>query len=127
MRSRLPSILALSVVATLCGMTGLSSAEQPASGEPPPLRADEPFAREFSAELAARALDQSALHWLRTRNRAACHTVTPYLMARPALAAVAAEPPEVRAFLEDAVAGRRETAPIPADGRMALAVATAAA
>jgi len=68
----------------------LSLANVPA---PAPLVADEPLAPAFSLERAAQALDTSALHWQKTRKCAACHTMAPYLMARPALAAVSPEPP----------------------------------
>jgi squalene-hopene/tetraprenyl-beta-curcumene cyclase len=63
---------------------------------PAPLVAEEPLARSFSLESAARSLDVGALHWQKTRKCAACHTLGPYLMARPSLAAVSPEPPEVR-------------------------------
>src|SRR5206468_9035538 len=63
---------------------------------PLPLVADEPLAGRFSLERAARSLDIAALHWQKTRKCAACHTLPPYLMARPYLAAVSPEPPEVR-------------------------------
>src|SRR5207247_5567460 len=78
---------------------------------PPPLVADEPLAREFSLERAARLLDTTALHWQKTRRCAACHTLPPYLMARPCLSAVAPEPPEVRRFFETIVAQSLEGEP----------------
>jgi squalene-hopene/tetraprenyl-beta-curcumene cyclase len=78
---------------------------------PPALSREEPLAREFSAERAARALDTAALHWAKTRGCAACHTIPPYLMARQSLAAVAPVPPGVRRFVEDVVARRREGEP----------------
>ena len=58
---------------------------------PAPLFAEEPLARSFSLESAARSLDVGALHWQKTRKCAACHTLVPYLMARPSLAAVSPE------------------------------------
>src|SRR5262245_62452514 len=67
---------------------------------PAPLVAEEPLARSFSLESAARSLDVGALHWQKTRKCAACHTMVPYLMARSSLAAVSPEPPEVRRFFE---------------------------
>src|SRR5688572_1737252 len=39
------------------------------------LDADEPLARSFSLESAARTLDISALHWQKTQKCAACHTM----------------------------------------------------
>ena len=48
---------------------------------PPPVAEDEPLAAEFSLERATHALDTTALHWQKTRRCAACHTMTPYLMA----------------------------------------------
>src|SRR4051794_21702289 len=118
---RSPSLAYVGPAALVLWGAVLGPAVRDADDGPPPIQADEPFAREFSAERAARALDAAALGWLRTKNCAACHTVPPYLMARPALAAVLPVPAEARAFVEDAVAGRRETAVIPADGRAALA------
>src|SRR4051812_3823863 len=66
--------------------------------EPVAIAADEPFAESFSLELAARNLDNTALHWQREQRCAACHTLPPYLIARPLLSSIAPEPPEVRAF-----------------------------
>jgi squalene-hopene/tetraprenyl-beta-curcumene cyclase len=96
---------------------------------PPPFAPDEPFAKEFSAALAARSLDTAALHWQKTRACTACHTMPAYLMARPALAAVSPPAPEVRQFFEDLVAQRRDALPsyLPADGRTAVRVGLATA
>src|SRR5712692_5704429 len=55
---------------------------------PPPITPDEPIAKSFSPERAAHYLDTAALHWIKTKNCTACHTMLPYVMARPALAAV---------------------------------------
>src|SRR5262245_25832924 len=126
MPSPSPVRIRLTALAALCA-TAFGPADSVAETEPPPIQADEPFARAFSPELAARALDNAALHWIRTKNCAACHTVPPYLMARPALAAVLPAPAEARAFVEDAVAGRRETATTPVDARVSLAVGYAVA
>jgi squalene-hopene/tetraprenyl-beta-curcumene cyclase len=96
--------------------------------EPPEISPDEPLAAEFSLELAARALDVEALHWQKTRQCAACHTLPPYLMARPALARVLPEPPEVRRFFENIVANRLEPEPaLPKDGIAAVTIEVAAA
>jgi squalene-hopene/tetraprenyl-beta-curcumene cyclase len=95
---------------------------------PPPLVADEPLARAFSLERAARSLDISALHWQKTRKCAACHTLPPYLMARPYLAVVSPEPPEVRRFFETIVEHRLEGEPnLPKDGVAAVVIEVAAA
>src|SRR5262245_28625162 len=90
---------------------------------PPPIAADDPLAQVFSLERAAQSLDTSALHWQKTRQCAACHTLPPYLMARPHLAAVLPEPPEVRRFLETIVEQRLEGAPaLPKDAVTAVVV-----
>jgi squalene-hopene/tetraprenyl-beta-curcumene cyclase len=97
------------------------------AAEPPEISAGEPFAREFSLELAAHNLDNTALHWQREYQCAACHTLPPYLMARPLLSSVAPEPPEVRAFFEQIVNERLEGEPdLPKDGISAIIVQTAA-
>ena len=96
---------------------------------PPPVTPDEPVAKEFSLELAARYLDTSALDWLKTRNCAACHTMTPYLMARPATTSVLSSGAEVRRFFEDITATPEKAFPssLPADGRTSVVVVTATA
>ena len=95
---------------------------------PPPAVPDEPIAREFSLERAAQSLDTAALHWQKTRKCAACHTMPPYLMARPYLAAVSPEPPEVRRFFETIVEQRLETEPaLPNDAVTAVVIEVAAA
>ena len=95
---------------------------------PVPPVAGEPPARTFSPENAARSLDVGALHWQKTRRCAACHTMVPYLMARPALAAVAPEPPEVRRFFEVVVENRLEAEPaLPKDGVTAVVLGVAVA
>lgn len=96
--------------------------------EPAPLAEDEPFAKEFSLARAAESLDIAALHWQKTRNCAACHTLPPYLMARPLLSAVSPEPPDVRQFFEKIVAERLEPEPaLPKDGIAAVTVEVAVA
>ncbi|MFO1092208.1 MAG: hypothetical protein U0992_02700 [Planctomycetaceae bacterium] len=96
--------------------------------EPVAIAADEPFADAFSLELAAQNLDNTALHWQREHQCAACHTLPPYLMARPLLSSVAPEPPEVRAFFERIVNERLEGEPeLPQDGISAVIIQTAAA
>src|SRR3954453_18558754 len=95
---------------------------------PAPLVAEEPLARSFSLESAARSLDVGALHWQKTRKCAACHTMVPYLMARPVLAAVSPEPPEGRRFFETIVKKRLEAEPaLPKDGGTAVVLEVAVA
>ncbi|MBC7855055.1 MAG: squalene--hopene cyclase [Pirellulaceae bacterium] len=92
------------------------------------LVADEPFAGKFSLELAAQSLDATSLHWQKTRKCAACHTLPPYLMARPHLSPVAPELPEVRRFFETIVEQGLEGEPaLPKDGLTAVFIQTAAA
>ena len=62
--------------------------------------ADEPIRKTFSAERAARYLDNASLNWQKRRKCATCHTNMPYLMARPALGAVMKDSGEVRSFFE---------------------------
>ncbi|MBI1917233.1 MAG: terpene cyclase/mutase family protein [Planctomycetes bacterium] len=115
----------LTLTASASADEGLTLANVPA---PPPLVADEPLARAFSLKQAARSLDTAALHWQKTRKCAACHTLPPYLMARPFLAAVSPEPPEVRRFFETIVEHRLEGEPsLPKDGVSAVVIEVAAA
>lgn len=127
----MPNIIhvALLILSCLPAVVGagepLSLANVP---EPVPLSADEPLATEFSLERAAQSLDITALHWQKTRQCAACHTLPPYLAARPLLAAISPEPPEVRAFFEKIVTERLEPEPVlPKDGIAAVTVEVAIA
>lgn len=96
--------------------------------EPAPLSAEEPLISDFSLQRAAESLDITALHWQKTRQCAACHTLPPYLMARPLLNAISPEPPEVRQFFEKIVAERLEPEPaLPKDGIAAVTVEVAVA
>src|SRR5262245_18857505 len=72
---------------------------------------DEPRTKRFSLEQAARSLDMAALDWQKNRACTACHTMLPYLAARPALNAIAPQPSDVRQFFEDVVSGKREAMP----------------
>jgi squalene-hopene/tetraprenyl-beta-curcumene cyclase len=98
---------------------------------PSEISSAEPLATEFSLERAARALDGAALHWQKTNACTACHTMLPYLMARPTLAAVSPPSGEVRRFFEEIVAGKREAMPAytchDIDGAVAIGVAAALA
>ena len=62
--------------------------------------ADEPLRKRFSAEQAARYLDNTSLAWQKRRNCVTCHTNMAYLMARPALSEVLKDSGEVRGFFE---------------------------
>lgn len=96
--------------------------------EPEPIDAGEPFADAFSLERATRNLDNTALHWQREYQCAACHTLPPYLMSRHLLSNIAPEPPEVRAFFEQVVEQRLEGEPaLPKDGISAIIIETALA
>jgi squalene-hopene/tetraprenyl-beta-curcumene cyclase len=100
--------------------------------EPPaPIAPDEPFAKSFSLELAARSLDTAALDWQKTHACTACHTMLPYMMARPVLNAIAPQSAEVRQFFEEVVAEKREAMPSytcqDVDGAVAIGVASSLA
>jgi len=69
---------------------------------------DEPVRKTFSAEKAARYLDNASLNWQKRRNCVTCHTNAPYLMARPALGATLKDSGEVRSFFEDYYLSRWE-------------------
>jgi squalene-hopene/tetraprenyl-beta-curcumene cyclase len=111
-------------------VVGPLPAEEPgdAAAETSDASLDEPFAP-FSAARAADYLDAAALDWQQSHQCAACHTMMPYLMARPALASLSPPPPDARAFFEDLVTGRVERFPdyLPKDGRVSIVVGTAVA
>lgn len=89
---------------------------------------DEPLAQGFSPVLAAEHLDQSAGYWAQTRKCAACHTIPPYLMARPLLSGTKPGSGEIRAFVEKIVVDRLEAEPmLPKDGVSAIMVQAATA
>lgn len=94
---------------------------------PPPLTEAEPAAKEFSPERAARYLDSAAIHWIKTKSCVACHTLPPYLMARPTLARVSPPPAVVRRFFEEVADERQPAFPanLPADGRVSVLVSVA--
>ena len=126
----MPRYLTVSALLTLGAAT---QAAEPASRvevqAPPAIAPDEPLAKAFSAEQAARYLDAAARNWLQTKNCAACHTPVPYLMARAALTPVLAPAPEVRRFFEDITATPEKAFPahLPADARTSVVVVTATA
>jgi squalene-hopene/tetraprenyl-beta-curcumene cyclase len=90
---------------------------------------DEPLAERFSIERTVRLLDASATDWLVSRECIACHTMTPYLMARPAGEGILPASMDVRLFFESVADGRHAGVPDPAsfpqDGVSAVAVNTA--
>lgn len=91
------------------------------------ISADEPLARQFSAERAARYLDAAAISWQKSRKCAACHTMTCYLMARPLVSLGGPDQAEIRQFFEETVALRREAEPaLPKDGISAVLINLAA-
>ena len=69
---------------------------------------DEPVRSTFSAEQAARYLDNASLNWQKSRKCATCHTNMAYLMARPALGDALENSGEVRSFFEDYYLARWE-------------------
>ena len=77
--------------------------------KPPELSPEEPVRGKFSAQLAARYLDTSALHWQKQRKCGTCHTNFAYLMARPALKSISPPSQEVRKFFESMVEERWES------------------
>lgn len=96
---------------------------------PPVIAPDEPFAKVFSLERTAQYLDTAALHWQKTHACTACHTMLPYLMARPALNPLSPQSAEVRQFFEEVVSGKREAMPDytckDVDGAVAIGIASA--
>ena len=90
--------------------------------------AAEPLARAFSSRAAASYLDKTAKDWVETRRCAACHTIPPFLMARPFLPARGQESAEVRAFVERVVIDQLEAEPkLPPDSISAVNVQVATA
>lgn len=97
------------------GLIGLLFVSQPLHAQaprfpaPPPASAkfvevpatpDEPLAKEFSLENAARALDAGAINFAQQHRCVQCHANLMYAVARPALASVLEPPPDMRTFLE---------------------------
>src|SRR5205823_2131299 len=67
--------------------------------KPKPTSGDEPMAKQYSAENAAKYLDGVGVGWTRERKCITCHTNMPYLTARPLLKGDEGWK-EVRTFLE---------------------------
>lgn len=110
-------------------LTGLANGGEPLTLETAPdpvaLAPEEPLAGAFSLERAAESLDGVALHWQKTRRCAACHTLPPYLMARPLLTSISPEPPEVRRFIEAIVDQGLEGEPaLPKDAVTSVVIQT---
>jgi squalene-hopene/tetraprenyl-beta-curcumene cyclase len=106
--SSLPLLLA-SVLVLLAVASGVTAGEPALEGKRPPKpaanRADEPRAEKLSLARSAEFLDAVTLAWIKERKCASCHTVFPYVLARPTLGdAQAPALLEVRRFLEDRVA-----------------------
>ena len=93
---------------------------------PAPISAEEPLAEKFSLEQAARNLDRSTLHWQKHRKCGTCHTNFAYLMARPSLASLSPQAPEVRPFFEDMVRVRWENEGPRWDAEVVVAASTLA-
>jgi squalene-hopene/tetraprenyl-beta-curcumene cyclase len=122
----------LIVNACIASVSNATEPITPASVESPAdIAPNEPYAKEFSLERAARCLDSAALDWQKTHACTACHTMFPYLMARPTLGSVSPQSAEVRQFFEEIVAGKREAMPDysckDVDGAVAIGVASAMA
>lgn len=127
MKNSIP-LLICSMAIPICLLGSDEKKAAPDEPAPPALSAAEPLADQFSPRKAADYLDQAAVHWVRTRRCAACHTVPPYLMARPLLSKVKAEDPEIRRFVEDVVREKREAEPqLPKDAISSMVVQVAAA
>lgn len=89
----------------LLHLSTIAAAEKPNYPLPKPTKANEPFAKGWSATRAAEYLDGVGVHWTRDRSCITCHTNMPYLMARPLVQTPNTEGwKEVRQFLEDDVA-----------------------
>jgi squalene-hopene/tetraprenyl-beta-curcumene cyclase len=116
----------LASVSTAAEPTAPVSVELPAAIAP-----NERRAKELSLERAARYLDSAALDWQRRHSCTSCHTMFPYLMARPTLGVLSPQSAEVRQFFEEIVVGKREAMPNysckDVDGAVAIGIASAMA
>jgi outer membrane protein assembly factor BamB len=85
---------------------GQEPGKKPSAEAHIPATAEEPLAKEFSLERAARSLDASALAWNKESRPwvavgcSQCHANLMYLIARPLLAEIVPPPPDVRAQYE---------------------------
>lgn len=104
------SLLSRIVLVVLCGVT--VNAAEPVTFEnlivPEPNRADEPLAKEFSMQQAARFLDSASLDWQQSWQCFTCHTNVSYLIARPSISATAPAHLLVRKHAEELVSLRWE-------------------
>jgi squalene-hopene/tetraprenyl-beta-curcumene cyclase len=74
-----------------------------------PATPDEPLAASFSLEKAARSMDLAAMNWQTQRRQqcSQCHANMLHLVARPALAGLVPEGPEVRKLFEQDIVAKR--------------------
>jgi len=108
--------IGLLTVALTTGFSGVAFAEDPAEpvtlenvGAPGKNTADEPIAKEFSAEKAGRYLDVAAVGWQKSFGCMTCHTNYLYLMSRPALSSDLPAHRIVRDYAEKLVSDRWPT------------------
>src|SRR5262249_15587427 len=84
------------------------------AGEPVKSKPDEPLAKSFSLDKARDALDAISRNWIDQHKCASCHTIYPYLMARPSLKDPGPQD-KIRAFVEQRAAnfdsGKKEDKP----------------
>jgi squalene-hopene/tetraprenyl-beta-curcumene cyclase len=71
-----------------------------------PNRPDEPLRKEFSSEAAVGFLDAVASNWQRQEKCVACHTLYPYLVARPTLGGDLTVHRQIRLAVEQAAAAK---------------------
>ncbi len=110
-------LVPLPVAAFAVGLlTSLTIAQAPREPKPLPPSAkfvevpavsDEPLAKAFSAERAARSLDAGAINFSQTHRCFQCHANPMYLLARPALEGALKSPSDMRVFYEWIVEARR--------------------
>lgn len=98
-------ICSKSALAVVLMLSANAMADEPAFV---PASPDEPYG-EFSLERAATSLDATAREWQRTNKCCQCHANFMYLIARPALAHIRPEPPDVRTLFEQLVGERWQT------------------
>lgn len=131
MRTFAACLIAFAVCCLVAEMRAAEPITLATVNPPPDIAPDEPNIQQFSLERAAQYLDTAALDWQKEHACTSCHTMMPYLMARPALNALAPQSSEVRTFFEDVVRGKREAMPSyeckDLDGAVAIGIATAMA
>lgn len=81
---------------------------------PPVIRQDEPIRDSLDLSLARQSLDQSVLHWQKSRGCVTCHTTVSYMMSRPSLSGGETAHNVVRTYLEEMVRNKwTEKGPAP--------------